>query len=604
MKEMYMLRKGLLLFCCFALVGGTLSAATSFTWTGTGGNNYWTTPGNWAPTSGVGGPQYNDTAIINNGGTVSFDSTLGEYVSDTGGFHFPHTNRYHYLVESNIILSNGTITAPAGGVLEIGTVTDSRDVTQTGGAVNVDYLVLATDRTIVPQTTPRTPVRTRYAMSGGSITTSTLIVGDGQHATPLIYPNYAVAATLDVTGNSVITVNGTAGTDGGLIVGVNAERAELNISGNGKLNSNLNMYVGYMTVAPEEGLGSATAASMTISGNASVNTSKDLIIGYYGENRPEWLDNVNKNYYTKSEVNVYGGELKVAGALKGYNSNSALNIMGSKGTVEVGSIVRSMGQNGPGGFPFNWNSTLLNINFTLDKDGVSTLTVLGNANLSDPITINIPGFVALQNNYFEIINAGSITGFTGSASDIINNTPYDIFNMGPSTLLSGRESFSLYLDPNSIPEWDMTGIYNVFSPELQITGGLRVHDEVEHRSNTGIIVTFATDAADGVAVTPALLDYLNNSMLDTGVTFTKINDTSVLMTGAYLNGDNMSWFGWDLRGFTNDDDCCCEGPRLVSFRVDGRDTRDEDPNAVPEPATWAMMLLGGVALWGLRRRVL
>ena len=229
----------------------------------------------------------------------------------------------------------------------------------------------------------------------------------------------------------------------------------------------------------------------------------------------------------------------------------------------------------------NGTGGALDVNYLLDSHGASTIFCdtfdLGN---SAPIDVNIPGFISLKTDTVDLVN--SATGLRGLTAK--DNTPFRFVQATPKNDRGG-ETLQLTMT-GDLPSWNLTGVYYV-PDEDQLSGAVKVYGQ---KNPLQAIFT----NLEGLA--SLLCDYLNNAVVETGVQFSLLNESSLLLTGDYLNSDSFAWFGWDLSGFNADND---SSVYLRQFNLYERDDRDLD---VPEPATWALLLLGGGAMVVLRRR--
>ena len=538
-------------------------------------------------------------------------------------------------------IDQGTATITAGTVAEYGelrlgfTPGLTGTVTMTGGTMTgIDFTV------------GRLGGEGVFNMSAGTASNTILRVGDGapsskgavnysgtavhnvgelhiSGATATGVVNLAGSATLRVQDLAIIDTssgNGTFRQTGGSFVlqaaagssplgdhglyigrsldhgGISGGVAQYEMTG-GTMNAYYDVYLGY---SPPPGPELArTSAIWNISGGASANIrgataaspggyfAGNLNLGYYGTT-PAVLSTPT-DHYSRTEVNVFDGSLYVQGSVIGWGKDNHFNIYGSKASVDIGAF-----NAGFGGLP---GSDTFEIAFTLDKGGISKLNVRGAANfnmVNNKMVVKIPAFLALQVPEFDLIQAGSIAP---NILDRINNqTPYRV----ETTLLMGT-TVKLGLEVQPYQMWDMDnllfmGVNTIGDGQkgaLYATGSESYPLIVEFEKWNGM--TLSTEPVGSLI--GALKNYLNEAMVDTGVTFQLHSSNSLLMTGDYLNLNGEVWFGWDLSDFFGDE-CCCDEIRLKSFR---RDERDVD---VPEPSTWMLLMLGGAAMFYMRKKVL
>ncbi len=561
----------LLTLCiCICLPPGVAAQAGSYTWSGTG---TWTTAGNWASTPPVGGPGLGDTATIHSG-TLYLDS-LADYTLGARTLH---------KLESHIELYGGTLTTTASdhGVV-IGTQAGTHQINQYGGAINVPYLVLGSDRQA-----PQTAIQSHHVMKGGSLTTSSLVIGEGsQNGNQTTSINPTVIASLETRGNTSVTINKNAG-DRGLIIGHFAQSGSLAMLGNSTLTTNGDVYVAYMDNSANilgliNCLGSVVItnnAKMELTGGAS------LRLGYSEVNTLStyW------DYCNTGSVTVSGqGKLLVSGEVTSYNSNARINIYGSKAQVDFGSLTKQREISTRTGW----------INSMLDGDGLTTIKVTGKADISEGIAISIPGFVALKTPQITVIEALDFIGMNDlthlpesyvSYRYVTDNTPFG-FSRSQETV-NGREVIKLTVatdDSNYVWDMSLDGFHTI-STLSDNTKKSAIHVYGSSSATPDLYLKFST--TDGsVAVTDTLLAFLNSTAyVDTGLRFTKIDDENVRLSGNYLNEYNEAWFGWD---FTTFEPCNCCGLALMGIGL-------LDATSVPEPSTWLMLLTGGATIFGMR----
>ena len=282
----------------------------------------------------------------------------------------------------------------------------------------------------------------------------------------------------------------------------------------------------------------------------------------------------------QGQINIYDGQFS-AGDLDGTSDSkypSSLNIYGSKANINVNYLNYADAV-----FP-------LNVNFMLDSDGASTIHANRIGDLGKDVNVDIPGFLSLKTD--------SITLFDWKSGvpsiNVIDNTPFwftPVYNSNSVTL-----DMAVYHET-----WDITGSFAVgstqpgYDPRGLVSGALYV-------SGTAVPLQAVFYNLNG-DLAPLLVDYLNNTAVETGAQFSMINDTTLLLTGDYLNTDGYAWFGWDLDPFN-----AANGYPNVKLQLFNPFGLGDDPDpygdgtGVPEPATWVLMLLGGVAMVGMRMR--
>ena len=282
----------------------------------------------------------------------------------------------------------------------------------------------------------------------------------------------------------------------------------------------------------------------------------------------------------QGQINIYDGQF-TAYWLRGTSGSgskvsNSLNIYGSKALIYAEHLC------------FGDAKSPLSVNFMLDSDGASTIHADRIGQLERDVNVDIPGFLSLKTDSITLFD------WTGGAASI------NVIDNSPFWFTAIRNSNSITLDMAVYHEtWDITGSFAVgstqpgYDPRGLVSGALYV-------SGTAVPLQAVFYNLNG-DLAPLLVDYLNNTAVETGVQFSMINDTTLLLTGDYLNGDGYAWFGWDLDPFN-----AANGYPNVKLQVFNLSGSGTDPTegeiGVPEPATWALMLLGGVAMVGMRRR--
>ncbi len=352
-------------------------------------------------------------------------------------------------------------------------------------------------------------------------------------------------------------------------------------------------YVGYMSGLSPDYTG--TLAQWNISKSAIVDIKRDdntsqggnLIIG-----NPDNVAGVNLVGLTKSEVNIVnGGKVSVVGNVTGYTNQSFLNIYGSKSDIQFGTLLQPSTTPGQ-----------LDINFTLDSYGASTIKA-GTADLSNSplMDVNIPGFISLKTDQTTLLQTNSlITPASNTNTLWKDNTPYQFKNNLSYTGANGSaviiQMDHAGIDAINTPWEGIVGVYEIFRTDDPlrvngtVSGALELHGEYTYLQAFFKGVEGKT-YADGTPMLTVLMNYLNDAVVETGVHFGALTSDSLLLTGPYLNDDGYAWFGWDLSGFNS---------TYASYLGPGGVTLYQF-NAVPEPATWVMILLAGPAVFFLRR---
>jgi len=342
-----------------------------------------------------------------------------------------------------------------------------------------------------------------------------------------------------------------------------------------------NTYVGYQT-------GSATGAlaQWNIRNDASVKSNwsyiyidsfiiheGDLVIGQLA---PGYTPG-SASELARSEVNIFGGTIDLAGGVSGDHTNGFLNIYGSEANIKIGKIVDA--------------TRGLDINFMLDHYGASTIHAAEAHYMGGPdakVDVTIPGFISLKVDHVDLFSTQKDMNYGTDFMGENNLTPFDFtpnyfFDTANSKFIFRLEMADMH------PTWNLIGVHYVDGNDPNSDGLVKgaLYVEGESKSLQAIFTGLAGETRPEGSLAFLLMNYLNDSMVETGVYFSLLNDTSLLLTGDYLNDLGYAWFGWDLTGFNVLYD---SNVLLKQF------------NEVPEPATWAILLLGGATLVVLRRR--
>ena len=284
------------------------------------------------------------------------------------------------------------------------------------------------------------------------------------------------------------------------------------------------------------------------------------------------------NHVTRAELNIFGGEVNIQADVVGYHLNSFLNIYGSKADIYIENI-RTHGPEGA-----------LDINFMLDSHGVSTLRfeTMDLGSNSPLIDANIPGFVSVKVDSMDAVRSPGITlSFVPGNSGWQDNTPFRLveerFQDGDDVVLR------LHMD-NNHPTWNLLGTYALFDgsdPYGKISGALKVQGNAVPLQ--AVFTNLAGQTYGNETLASLLINYLNNALVETGVLFSPFqtnDETSLLLTGDYLNDLGYAWFGWDLSGFNS-----MYGANVYLYQFNSLIQLNEEIRT-PEPATWVLLLLG------------
>ena len=507
--------------------------AADYEWNHTG-TGLWTDTSSWSPTAPTGGPGVGDSATINQG-TVEINA-------------IPVTVDALSVGDVGILnLSNAAVSTGAYGI---------------GGIAN---------------------------HSGGSFETTSMQLS-ADNATAILH--LFDETSLWVKGHASIGYGGGAAksavinqTSGVFKVGDVDSAASLTLAGHGYGAENAFQAIYNMQGGTFEcyGLVQMTGSEFSDSGLAQWNIHEGSVVNIQpASNSPDYYIGVCIGGMSlsdfmggRAELNIYGGEINVQGNIIGGSHNSHLNIYGSKADIHVENMFNSMG----------YEQGSLDVNFMLDSHGTTTINASGDIDLtyslSPDVEVNIPAFFSLKTATTDLVSvAGTITNFT-----VKDNTPFHFIETRPTV---GDDTVVRLTMSGDHDSWNLVGTYEVFdamNPDGKESGALKVTGSESvplHAVFTGL---------DGLA--DVLVEYLNSAVVETGMSFSKIDETTLLLDGDYL-GDGYAWFGWDLSGFNSGG----YDVKLYQFNT----LLEPFDTDVPEPSTWAMLLLGGAAMVGMRIR--
>lgn len=172
------------------LIAAPSARAANATWTGAGGDNTWTTNGNWTPAAFPG----SNSAVFTSADTATF-GTVGSGTINLGGT----INILNIAFGGQT--SNATATTIGANAFTIGTTGNVLNLT-TAGAITINPSVTSTQTIAAPTINLSTTASATYAFTNNSAT---------------------AAAKLNVTGNVVGNATGTvltlSGTNGGTVSG-------------------------------------------------------------------------------------------------------------------------------------------------------------------------------------------------------------------------------------------------------------------------------------------------------------------------------------------------------------------------------------------------
>ncbi len=376
-------------------------------------------------------------------------------------------------------------------------------------------------------------------LSGGTLETNATYVFFGDNG----------KGTLNLSGDGIFTHTGT-----NIYLGVNGSSVGTINQTGGTLQGKDMLVIGGGNGGGNDGTGIYKMSG----GKMSVD---ELVVGRYG----------------KGTMTVSGGEItlkKMSMLVSSGSATSTLNIIGGRSEWTIdGPLTMDAGAK---------------VNFTIDSTGLSTLEVRDTATL-DGAAIHVDmaqGLVLLKQSVFDggegvmnLITAGSISGTpTFSTSTLVSsnmtNNEYQIKFAADIPVLefgASYQSITLGTDQGSTTGW--LKLKNDGSGEGAILQ-LDFHLDPQKYDNDDLDV---------------LLAYMNGGLEGSGheAVYYQFDDEH-LYAHIYINPflDSYAYFGWNMTGL--------EGT-LAGIQLFGA-------SAVPEPATWVMLLMGGAFVFTYRRR--
>ncbi len=296
--------------------------------------------------------------------------------------------------------------------------------------------------------------------------------------------------------------------------------------------------------------GDSTGNMIVTGGKVTFNNKKSS-----GETRTVFGNDGGKGAFTLS-----GGEVTVNNKLDmGWGSGTAsLNIIGSNVTLTADSM--------------NVNAKS-SANFKADENGFSTVNVNGTATISGTVTAGLASASGLTSLSSTLLTANKLSG----TPVYTNDSFWTVATDGNSIVATLKDDYNKVgtlkiTDPVSTLDFDATqlgwvGFQNANSSEkyalrLQFSGS----DSLD----------------DWNLLTDYYAELFDDSVAD---------DENQTVTLFGLSLDNDSAFLWDLVSYN------ATAPYALTSIT------SLDSNAVPEPATWAMMIIGvGVLVLGRRKR--
>ncbi len=392
-----------------------------------------------------------------------------------------------------------------------------------------------------------------------------MVVRTSPTATAFVGSSIDSTATVNVSGKNAVWQSGE------LIAG-DVGKAYVNITNGGKM-TGTSIYFGRTNGGTGECLVSGKGSvleydgtSVGVAGNATLRIFDGAVLRPSGESTSSAII-IGRLYTSTAVVHIRNATLETK-ILQGGYGDATFYIERAANDIRVGSIN-----------PDN-DGTTLKMTYRIEPlIGVSTVHVSDIADLQRvPLTvIGNTGFQVMLQDHWDLISAGQIA----NATTFTNQTVFKKLEL-VNAQAGGKQVARLQYAADT-PQWDMDDeiTFRFADTNGLKSGSLRVEGEY-----TFLQAFFK--GLDSVAVAQQLADYLNNTM-ESGLHFSVINANSLLLTGNYLSDydSGYGYFGWDLSGFNKD---YSANVTLLGF------------NVVPEPSTWAMLLLGLVAMVGFSRK--
>ncbi len=440
-------------------------------------------------------------------------------------------------------LSGGTV--QCSGAYTLGFINATGTATHTGGDLTAIAVLLA-------------PVSGTATLNlfGGTIN-ATAAAGS-------VRLGYSGGGTFPSGSSTLNQTGGTLNTVGSVIIGegtTSGHYAVYNMSG-GVANIGGGVTVGLMDASSVNYTN--TTVEWNLSQKADVRVSGNVQIGSITYENPSAANTMTPI------VNITDTALlKVQGAITGNGLDGRLNIIGSNATIT--------------GYEYNTGTGSLRTTYTMDRFGVSTIrlhnaaSLNDTADLKDQFHVKMPGhFMSLQVDHLDLVSASVFAN--ESMLSVNNTTPFDFIVTKPTE--DAKRIVRLEFDPDG-PSWDLIGVHRVNGDLGLEKGSLRVYGTETY------LQVFFTNLTDRT-LAEQLVAYLNAGMDNPGLYFQLVQDNSMLLNANYLNDDGYAYFGWDLTDFNLMH--TGSAVHLLQF------------NEVPEPGTWAMLLLGMAGLLGLMRK--
>ena len=275
--------------------------------------------------------------------------------------------------------------------------------------------------------------------------------------------------------------------------------------------------------------------------------------------------------------NIRGGDLTVTNKLSITSGNGwagEFNIWGNRSTINVNSV----------GLTSNTY-----VNFFLESrvvtifDSATNVALTGNSRIRP-----MYGFSSINQKTFNVVEGPSING-----TFIIH--PDDPFTRQIVTRPEGGQALQVTFDDThrNMQHWDLLTDEYLFRENnywgwIKLTKNnpgysYEMHAEFVDQNNPG--------GSLGPGIAELLIEYLNDTMVESGSEFVYLGGNNFLFNGDFFEGMDFTYFGWDLNGFNEKYGTDISFKKLYLYEI-----------ITPEPETWGMLLAGAAGLGMVYRR--
>ncbi len=272
-------------------------------------------------------------------------------------------------------------------------------------------------------------------------------------------------------------------------------------------------------------------------------------------------------------MTVSEATLRVGGAISTGSNSFYMHIQGVNAEVSASSVN---------------SSGLLYLDFVGLGDRVPMLHVTNTATLPNTQIEFFNGnyFQVMKKDHVDLIEAATIIGTPTLVLNQSSFTTLDAVNIRENN----RDIVRLAFAADTLT-WNLDNQSTFMLPEDYFTRGgnsrTRASIRVEGTESTDLLLFFKNIGSLEFAQT--LVDLLNDGS-DPGLRFSVFDSNTLRLSGNYLNDDGYAYIGWVLGGIGK------------AELTGGRDVILLGFQAVPEPATWGMMLLSLAGLMWMTRK--